>query len=153
MAASDDISAWIALFVGLCSLAAAVGEWRSPNTWWSGRAGTPSAASNGSSLKICPRIRTNGSARARDADWFRAAIASGSHSSAMSRGDCPLRVSHASTDSPGRTGNGSPCVIARRAALSPDMMRVAARRSVHDSAFHRSRPPARCSGGASRSRF
>jgi hypothetical protein len=34
MAASDDISAWIALFVGLYSLAAAVGEWRSPNTWW-----------------------------------------------------------------------------------------------------------------------
>ena len=34
MATSDDISAWIALFVGLYALAAAVGEWRSPNTWW-----------------------------------------------------------------------------------------------------------------------
>lgn len=29
-----DIPAWIALFTGLYSLAAAVGELRSPNTWW-----------------------------------------------------------------------------------------------------------------------
>nr|QMS48081.1 hypothetical protein WG33_0280 [uncultured bacterium] len=34
MAESADISAWIALFLGLYSLAAAVGELRSPNTWW-----------------------------------------------------------------------------------------------------------------------
>ena len=29
-----DIPAWIALFTGLYSLAAALGELRSPNTWW-----------------------------------------------------------------------------------------------------------------------
>jgi hypothetical protein len=34
MAESADIAAWIALFVGLYSLAAAVGELRAPNTWW-----------------------------------------------------------------------------------------------------------------------
>jgi hypothetical protein len=34
MATSDEIPAWIALFVGLYSLAAAAGEMRSPNTWW-----------------------------------------------------------------------------------------------------------------------
>jgi hypothetical protein len=34
MAHSADISAWIALFVGLYALAAAVGELRSPNSWW-----------------------------------------------------------------------------------------------------------------------
>ena len=34
MAESADISAWIALFLGLYSLAAALGELRSPNTWW-----------------------------------------------------------------------------------------------------------------------
>jgi hypothetical protein len=34
MADSADIAAWIALFVGLYSLAAAVGELRAPNTWW-----------------------------------------------------------------------------------------------------------------------
>lgn len=33
MAASADIAAWIALFLGLYSLAAGVGELRSPNTW------------------------------------------------------------------------------------------------------------------------
>ena len=74
-------------------------------------------------------------------------MASGSHSSDTSRGVWPCRVSHAATVSPGRTGSGSPCVITRRAALSPAMIRVAASRSAHDSAFHRSSPPARCSGG------
>lgn len=34
MAQTSDISAWIAVFVGLYALAAAVGELRSPNTWW-----------------------------------------------------------------------------------------------------------------------
>ena len=34
MARSADISAWIALFVGLYSLAAGVGELRNPHTWW-----------------------------------------------------------------------------------------------------------------------
>ena len=34
MAESADISAWIALFLGLYSLAAATAELRSPNTWW-----------------------------------------------------------------------------------------------------------------------
>jgi hypothetical protein len=34
MAAGDDISAWIALFVGLYALAAGVAELRRPNTWW-----------------------------------------------------------------------------------------------------------------------
>jgi len=34
MAAGADIPAWIALFVGLYALAAAVGELRAPNTWW-----------------------------------------------------------------------------------------------------------------------
>ena len=34
MADSNDIPAWVALFLGLYSLAAAVGELRSPNTWW-----------------------------------------------------------------------------------------------------------------------
>ena len=34
MAERGDISAWIAMFVGLYALAAAVGELRSPNTWW-----------------------------------------------------------------------------------------------------------------------
>ena len=33
MAASADISAWIALFLGLYSLAAGIGELRSPNAW------------------------------------------------------------------------------------------------------------------------
>ena len=33
MAETGDISAWIALFMGLYSLAAAVGEFRSPGTW------------------------------------------------------------------------------------------------------------------------
>jgi hypothetical protein len=33
MAETQDISAWIALFLGLYSLAAAVGEFRSPGTW------------------------------------------------------------------------------------------------------------------------
>jgi len=33
MAASADIPAWIALFLGLYSLAAAVGEFRSPGGW------------------------------------------------------------------------------------------------------------------------
>jgi len=34
MAENADISAWIALFLGLYSLAAGTGELRSPNTWW-----------------------------------------------------------------------------------------------------------------------
>lgn len=34
MAASNEISAWIALFVGLYALAAGVSELRTPNTWW-----------------------------------------------------------------------------------------------------------------------
>ena len=34
MAQGADISAWIAFFVGLYALAAAAGELRSPNTWW-----------------------------------------------------------------------------------------------------------------------
>ena len=34
MAEGADISGWIALFVGLYALAAAAGELRSPNTWW-----------------------------------------------------------------------------------------------------------------------
>jgi hypothetical protein len=34
MAHGADISAWIALFLGLYALAAAVGELRAPNTWW-----------------------------------------------------------------------------------------------------------------------
>jgi len=34
MAESADISAWIALFLGVYALAAAAGELRSPNTWW-----------------------------------------------------------------------------------------------------------------------
>jgi vacuolar-type H+-ATPase subunit I/STV1 len=34
MAASGDIPAWFALFFGLYSLAAGIGELRSPNTWW-----------------------------------------------------------------------------------------------------------------------
>jgi len=34
MAASADIPAWIALFLGLYLLAAAVGELRAPNSWW-----------------------------------------------------------------------------------------------------------------------
>lgn len=33
MAHTDDIAAWIALFIGLYSLAAAVGELRRPGTW------------------------------------------------------------------------------------------------------------------------
>lgn len=34
MAASADIPAWFALFLGLYALAAAAGELRAPNTWW-----------------------------------------------------------------------------------------------------------------------
>lgn len=34
MAEGADVSAWIAFFVGLYALAAAAGELRSPNTWW-----------------------------------------------------------------------------------------------------------------------
>ena len=34
MAQGAEIPAWIALFVGLCALAAALGELRVPNTWW-----------------------------------------------------------------------------------------------------------------------
>src|SRR6187399_91747 len=34
MAEGTDISAWIALFLGLYALAASAGELRSPNTWW-----------------------------------------------------------------------------------------------------------------------
>jgi len=34
MAEGDDISAWIAMFLGLYALAAGAGELRSPNTWW-----------------------------------------------------------------------------------------------------------------------
>lgn len=34
MAQGADISAWIALFIGLYALAAGVGELRAPNTWW-----------------------------------------------------------------------------------------------------------------------
>jgi vacuolar-type H+-ATPase subunit I/STV1 len=34
MAQGADISAWIALFLGLYALAASAGELRSPNTWW-----------------------------------------------------------------------------------------------------------------------
>ena len=34
MAETSQISAWIALFVGLYALAAGVGELRSPNGWW-----------------------------------------------------------------------------------------------------------------------
>jgi hypothetical protein len=33
MAEPDDISAWITLFVGLYSLAASIGEWRTPGFW------------------------------------------------------------------------------------------------------------------------
>jgi hypothetical protein len=33
MAQTADIPAWIALFIGLYSLAAAIGEWRSPGYW------------------------------------------------------------------------------------------------------------------------
>jgi hypothetical protein len=33
MAETADIPAWIALFMGLYSLAAAIGEWRSPGYW------------------------------------------------------------------------------------------------------------------------
>ncbi|HUG45716.1 MAG TPA: hypothetical protein VMK31_04280, partial [Sphingomicrobium sp.] len=33
MAQSADIPAWIALFLGLYSLAAAIGEWRAPGYW------------------------------------------------------------------------------------------------------------------------
>ena len=34
MAETSQISAWILLFIGLYSLAAAAGELRAPNTWW-----------------------------------------------------------------------------------------------------------------------
>ena len=34
MAETSQISAWIALFLGLYLLAAGAGEWRSPNGWW-----------------------------------------------------------------------------------------------------------------------
>jgi vacuolar-type H+-ATPase subunit I/STV1 len=34
MAEGADVSAWIAFFVGLYALAAAAGELRAPNTWW-----------------------------------------------------------------------------------------------------------------------
>jgi|SRR5687768_16775764 len=34
MAQPADVPAWIALFLGLYALAAAVGELRAPNTWW-----------------------------------------------------------------------------------------------------------------------
>jgi vacuolar-type H+-ATPase subunit I/STV1 len=34
MASNADISAWIALFVGLYALAAGTGEFRNPNSWW-----------------------------------------------------------------------------------------------------------------------
>ncbi|HYD23755.1 MAG TPA: hypothetical protein VEB68_03090 [Croceibacterium sp.] len=34
MAESDQIAAWIALFLGLYALAAATGELRRPNGWW-----------------------------------------------------------------------------------------------------------------------
>jgi len=34
MAEHGNVSAWIALFLGLYALAAAVGELRAPNTWW-----------------------------------------------------------------------------------------------------------------------
>jgi len=34
MATNADISAWIALFIGLYALAAGVGELRNANTWW-----------------------------------------------------------------------------------------------------------------------
>jgi hypothetical protein len=34
MASNADISAWIALFVGLYALAAGTGELRNPNSWW-----------------------------------------------------------------------------------------------------------------------
>ena len=34
MAEGADISAWIALFLGLYALAAGLGELRSPNGWW-----------------------------------------------------------------------------------------------------------------------
>jgi vacuolar-type H+-ATPase subunit I/STV1 len=34
MAETSQISAWIALFLGLYWLAAGVGELRAPNTWW-----------------------------------------------------------------------------------------------------------------------
>ena len=34
MAEGADISAWIALFLGIYALAASAGELRSPNTWW-----------------------------------------------------------------------------------------------------------------------
>ena len=34
MAETSQISAWIALFLGLYLLAAGTGEWRSPNGWW-----------------------------------------------------------------------------------------------------------------------
>lgn len=34
MADGNNISAWIALFLGLYALAASAGELRSPNTWW-----------------------------------------------------------------------------------------------------------------------
>ena len=34
MAQPADAPAWIALFLGLYALAAAVGELRAPNTWW-----------------------------------------------------------------------------------------------------------------------
>jgi len=34
MASNADISAWIALFIGLYALAAGTGELRNPNSWW-----------------------------------------------------------------------------------------------------------------------
>ena len=34
MAEPSQISAWILLFTGLYSLAAAAGELRTPNSWW-----------------------------------------------------------------------------------------------------------------------
>lgn len=34
MAEGSQVTAWIALFVGLYALAAGVGELRNPNTWW-----------------------------------------------------------------------------------------------------------------------
>src|SRR5690606_11884603 len=34
MASDADISAWIALFIGLYALAAGTGELRNPNSWW-----------------------------------------------------------------------------------------------------------------------
>jgi hypothetical protein len=116
----------------------------SPYIASSGRVGKAIAAARGSSPNISASTRANTGAAACRGDWFRAASASGSHNISRMRGVWPLRISQASTVSPGEAAfTDEPGCSARRAFRSGATIPSTDRRSLHDSASQSMMPASR----------